>query len=113
MEFKPCPFCGGSARLLQSYGNRTESYYVFIKCHLCGAQTRALKSREEPAATNWENIACKNALIAWNRRAVETVEESRPYPAEARSDSENKEDSAGFNSDKPEGSEATQEANES
>lgn len=56
MELKPCPFCGGEA-----IERRAASYPVFwVKCEACEAEgpTKALE---------------KDAVEAWNRRAVKDL----------------------------------------
>lgn len=62
-----CPFCGGEADL--SYRDAKSSKkegIVFVRCNLCGAQTRVFES-DKPLF--WENAACQYAASAWNRRA--------------------------------------------
>ena len=52
-ELKPCPFCGGGAKI---HKHPTFGYYVSCTAyHLCGAKTRA-----------WGEV--KSAVATWNRR---------------------------------------------
>ena len=55
---KPCPFCGGEAKIMKHlFNNQSTSYGV--KCKRCLAETfQFFKSREK-------------AVEAWNRRAGE------------------------------------------
>lgn len=52
MQLKPCPFCGGEARMLSGDG-----YWCQIGCIACGG-------RAEEFPQNWDK-----AIEAWNRRA--------------------------------------------
>lgn len=56
IELKPCPFCGGKARLFVSNGVR-------VLCPKCGATTRILIDSER-VGTN----AVEDVIKAWNRR---------------------------------------------
>ncbi len=54
-ELKPCPFCGGEARLIHATEYPSGDRYR-VACSDCGA-------------TTWPRIICgKNAIAAWNRR---------------------------------------------
>ena len=67
---KPCPFCGsGNALLNQSYSWTKKKWFVYVRCELCGAQSKIYLSPEEPAETDYSNDACKAAIGAWNTRA--------------------------------------------
>jgi Lar family restriction alleviation protein len=57
IELKPCPFCGGKARLFVSNGVR-------VLCPDCGATTRILVDSERV-----ETSAVEDVIKAWNRRA--------------------------------------------
>lgn len=56
-ELKPCPFCGGKARLLVNGGVR-------VICTRCYVSTRVLKDELESASS-----AVELSVEAWNRRA--------------------------------------------
>ena len=54
--------------MYSNYSRRTRSYFVFVKCEVCGAQGKIYNSKTEPAAAGWSNTACNNAVGAWNMR---------------------------------------------
>ena len=61
IKLKPCPFCGGEAKIVQTMpcGNRTYSF--FASCLVCGVEMpRNARTR-------------KKATEAWNRRADDAV----------------------------------------
>jgi hypothetical protein len=71
MNIKDCPHCGGTACLNSSYSYKYRCYFVFVKCDICGAQGKIYSTQEEPAAADWNNSACNDALRAWNMRTNE------------------------------------------
>lgn len=56
VELKPCPFCGGKARLFAGNGVR-------VLCTKCGATTRILVDSERI-----ETNAVEDVIEAWNMR---------------------------------------------
>lgn len=70
-HIKPCPHCGGTALLNANYSYKTRSYFVFVKCEICGATGKTTTSQEEPAAAGWNNPACNTAIEGWNMRTYE------------------------------------------
>lgn len=56
-ELKPCPFCGGAARLFANSGVR-------VICTKCYASTRILTDELE-----FNSNAVETVIEAWNRRA--------------------------------------------
>lgn len=48
MDIKNCLHCGGTANIWQNSSRR--GWFTFVKCDLCGAQTRIFGSEEEPEA---------------------------------------------------------------
>lgn len=68
MIIKTCPHCGGSACLNANFSYKTRSYYIFVKCDICGAHGKTYCSTENPAMENWDNVQCKDAINAWNMR---------------------------------------------
>lgn len=62
MELKPCPFCGGEAKLeltTQYYTGEPEMENAFIRCMKCSVWTD-------------EYVYATEAAAAWNTRHVET-----------------------------------------
>lgn len=51
---KPCPFCGGKARVMLEEEDRPDDCFYNIYCTVCGAQI-------------WVKSKTK-AIAAWNRR---------------------------------------------
>lgn len=63
-DLKPCPFCGGDARL--SYGDDDGEMYVVSMCESCGMQSmkQYYVSESKESVTGAE----ERALHLWNRR---------------------------------------------
>ena len=53
IDLKPCPFCGGKAKVVKTY------WTIYIKCQCCDARSNC-KETEQKAAE------------AWNRRVGDT-----------------------------------------
>lgn len=72
-ELRNCPFCGGEAeekhmkrkKLFARFTFPPTTYFVYIRCKLCGATTTVMWTRE-------------NAIEAWNRRTGDTDENTTP-----------------------------------
>ena len=71
MEVKTCPHCGGSACLNSTYSRKTNAYYIYVKCDICGAQGKAYRSAEDPQESEWTSYTCLDAVNAWNMRTGE------------------------------------------
>jgi len=71
MVLKNCPHCGGEAELCGNYSTRTRSYFVFVKCNVCGSQGKIYNIPEDPERSGWGNYSCENAVRAWNMRYKE------------------------------------------
>lgn len=54
-----------------NYSYKTRSYFVFVKCEICGAQGKITNCDDDPAADEWKNQACETAVSAWNLRYKE------------------------------------------
>ena len=57
IELKPCPFCGGKARIMLEEEDLPDTSFHNVYCTVCGAQFW-VKSKSE-------------AIEAWNRREGE------------------------------------------
>ncbi len=68
---KPCPHCGGVAYLNSNYSYKTRSYFIFVKCDICGATGKTTCEQEDPAISEWQSDACERAIEAWNMRTGE------------------------------------------
>ena len=69
MKIKTSPHCGGKSSLNSNYSYKARNYFTFVKCDICGAQGKIYASEEDPAAANWDNQPCRDAIEAWNMRA--------------------------------------------
>lgn len=65
---KGCPHCGGAGYLEWNYSYKARSYFVYVKCEICGAQGKIYNTPEEP---DDDTPACKSAIVAWNMRTKE------------------------------------------
>lgn len=70
-HIKLCPHCGGEAALHANYSYKTRSYFVMCKCGMCGSQGKIYNSPDNPESEEWNNIACIDAIKAWNMRYKE------------------------------------------
>lgn len=59
-ELKPCPFCGGEAKL----ENESPARVSFVKCKDCGARTYKYRIA-------FDHASDERAIKAWNMRAEE------------------------------------------
>lgn len=63
-ELRPCPFCGGPAKLHADYSEKNQAYYFYIQCRNCYARSKTIKSNIDAE----DNQA---AVDAWNMRTNE------------------------------------------
>lgn len=63
-----CPHCGGRATLTTRFNYKQRTYFVYVKCDICGAQGKAFTCSEDPELSNWNNVPCDDAVQAWNMR---------------------------------------------
>jgi len=64
-ELKPCPFCGGEAKLMTAMTDDGEGTISVVcqKCHIGIFRARSMKW------DGWKLNDCLDAVYAWNRRA--------------------------------------------
>lgn len=70
-KIKGCPHCGGAAHLNSNYSYKCHSYFVFVKCDICGAQSKIYNTDTDPTIDNWQSDSCLDAITAWNMRTKE------------------------------------------
>ena len=65
-ELKPCPFCGGEAKMKHGYpGKQCKSLrQAFVQCVKCGCRTVTYKQLAYQA---WSDVD-RHAAEVWNRR---------------------------------------------
>ena len=65
-ELKPCPFCGGEAKIEHSYKFGSTTRYSLVKCqnYECGIEGKWIMESTSYASD-------ERAIKAWNRRANE------------------------------------------
>ena len=85
-ELKPCPFCGGKAKVMarekkffgwRGNGLKVKSYFAYCACNRCRARGNPVStspSSEEPITytgkyRKWFLPYIDRAVEAWNRRA--------------------------------------------
>lgn len=62
-ELKPCPFCGGEAKMHAAFAHGVASRVgAYVECGSCGAWSK----------THWGDGAQEKTAEAWNRRAERT-----------------------------------------
>lgn len=69
-ELKPCPFCGGEAKI-KAASKEYIGFTIWCECKNCYAQAGGYCPDMKKEDTAIENIdSCRNkAVEAWNRRA--------------------------------------------
>lgn len=72
-QIKPCPHCGGAAILNANYSYKGRTFFVFVKCCVCGATGKTYSSADDPEAVEWNNNACNDAITAWNMRTSDII----------------------------------------
>ena len=67
-DLKTCPFCGGIAGLHGNYSYKYKSWFVFVKCMMCGSSGKTFMTEKDPEETDWKDDGCNRAITAWNMR---------------------------------------------
>lgn len=66
-ELKPCPFCGGKAKLrattTRTYPNHCKHYCYYCYCEKCFATGQSFSDYDDDGSSVFK------AIEAWNRRA--------------------------------------------
>ena len=72
-ELKPCPFCGGEAKLKHGYRRKGEKFgnKAYVQCKKCGCKTLLYS---QSAYERWQTVD-EIAIHAWNQRCKESVKE--------------------------------------
>lgn len=68
LDLKPCPFCGGEAKLVNTMF--AGDMYKTVFCLACNANTNNFNARDEKSAMR--------AVDAWNRRANDESNDRNP-----------------------------------
>ena len=68
LEIMNCPHCGGTADLTCNYSPKTRKYFVYVRCDICGSTGKTYLSKDHPDAFEWRDMACRDAISAWNMR---------------------------------------------
>lgn len=75
---KPCPFCGGEARLEAYRNQRTQEWFIVVKCMTCRASGGTASEYKEDVLDDnysWATEACDRAIRRWNTRVKEKTNE--------------------------------------
>lgn len=52
-KLKPCPFCGGEAKVIRIENYHTNSYSFFATCLVCGAEMPRISRTTQQAREAW------------------------------------------------------------
>ena len=65
MELRPCPFCGGEAKLKKGFpGRQNGRKQALVQCRACGCRTPMFYQYEYESVSD----VYAHAVEAWNRR---------------------------------------------
>ena len=67
-ELKPCPFCGGKARMKHGYPGKQRKgmRQAVVQCEMCGCRT---VTYQQLAYQAWRDVDMHAAEV-WNRRVI-------------------------------------------
>lgn len=71
LKIKSCPHCGSKAKLMANYSPKVNGYFIYVRCAVCEAQSKAFFTTYNPQETGWNDNASYDALDAWNMRKKE------------------------------------------
>lgn len=76
MELKPCPFCGGEAKLKHGFPGRQRQgmRQATVQCKICGCRTVTYR---QFAYEPWKEVD-EHAIFVWNSRATEEILSNPP-----------------------------------
>ena len=76
-ELKPCPFCGGEARIDVDIDDRHENLDVMVYCEECGCQTPDGYESIEEAVSTWNTRVdkCSGCGLALSHNYFDTQPE--------------------------------------
>ena len=69
-ELKPCPFCGGEARIEIEYNETKKAWYTQAKCKTCFSKSLVIKTLDDP---NKHPDVFNMIRRIWNKRYNETL----------------------------------------
>ena len=70
-DLKPCPFCGGKAKIVTDITKSVPNYpTAYIECEICSASTCSIADLE------WDGSFIWKVIELWNERAGEQDERS-------------------------------------
>lgn len=83
-EIKPCPHCGGEAKLYRKFFPGYDPYlgtddepFICVECTCCEARGKGIPVKDDPCETDdgWDDpdvqSACIEAVAAWNLRRAD------------------------------------------
>lgn len=66
-ELRKCPFCNGTARLIEKFNQKTGVTFIEVTCLICGG--RGKKTAYEEDVNGQKEQAYETAVASWNMRS--------------------------------------------